>query len=177
VTPPDRSRGPSERPRLEELYVRYAPDAKRLAFLISNDEDGAEDLMQDAFVRVAGRLAHLRRPDSFWWYLRRTITNLAVSRAGRQRIQSARYRTYAAGQTLEARSVEDATSERSDMLGRVEALPPKQRAVLVLRFYEDMTVSDIARLLNASEGTVRSWLSRGIAALRTGLDGEVNHYG
>ena len=62
--------------RLEELYERNAPSALRTAYFLTGDSDLAEDLVQEAFVRVAGRFGHLRTPDAFPAYLRRTIVNL-----------------------------------------------------------------------------------------------------
>ena len=55
-----------ERGSLSDLYVAYAPDGIRLAFLLTGDRALAEDLVQDAFVRLVGRLRHLREPYAFW---------------------------------------------------------------------------------------------------------------
>jgi RNA polymerase sigma factor (sigma-70 family) len=68
---------------LQDLYVRHAPAALRLAYFLSGDRETARDLVQDAFVRVAGRLRHLREPDEFDAYLRRTIVNIHTSRLRR----------------------------------------------------------------------------------------------
>ena len=62
---------------LAELYVRHAAEATRLAYMLTGDRQLAEDLVQDAFVKLAGRLVHLRDPGAFDAYLRRTIVNLA----------------------------------------------------------------------------------------------------
>src|SRR6266581_5976856 len=75
--------------RLGELYVRHADDAVRLAYLLTGDRALAEDLVQDAFVKLAGRLAHLRDPDAFDAYLRRTVVNLANSHFRRKRLERA----------------------------------------------------------------------------------------
>src|SRR5438034_11207824 len=71
--------------RLAELYVRHAAEATRLAYMLTGDRQLAEDLVQDAFVRLAGRLVHLRDPGAFDAYLRRTIVNLANSHFRRKR--------------------------------------------------------------------------------------------
>src|SRR5688500_14105318 len=65
--------------RLEELYVRHIPEATRLAFLMTHDASIAEDVAQDAIVKIAGRLGHLRTPAAFSAYLRRTVVNLCIS--------------------------------------------------------------------------------------------------
>jgi RNA polymerase sigma factor (sigma-70 family) len=68
-----------ERSPLGDLYVRHAPESIRLAFLLTGDRALAEDLVQEAFARLVGRLRHLRDPSAFGAYLRRTIVNLATS--------------------------------------------------------------------------------------------------
>ncbi|HEX5951155.1 MAG TPA: sigma-70 family RNA polymerase sigma factor, partial [Actinomycetota bacterium] len=74
---------------LAELYVRHGPAAQRLAFLLTGDRAQAEDLVQEAFVRVVGRFGHLRVPDAFAAYLRRTIVNLHTSQLRRRRLERA----------------------------------------------------------------------------------------
>jgi RNA polymerase sigma factor (sigma-70 family) len=78
-----------DRGSLSELYVAYAPDGIRLAFLLTGDRALAEDLVQDAFVHLVGRLRHLRETDAFWSYLRRMIVNLAISHFGHRRVERA----------------------------------------------------------------------------------------
>src|ERR671933_2677181 len=73
--------------RLADLYERHAADAVRLAYLLTVSRPVAEDLVQDAFVKLAGRLAHLRDPDAFEAYLRRTVVNLANSHFRRRRVE------------------------------------------------------------------------------------------
>src|SRR5437764_6306673 len=75
--------------RLGELYRRHAPDAARLAYLITGDRALAEDLVQDAFVRMVGRFQDLRNPDAFAAYLRRTVVNLSHSHFRRLRVERA----------------------------------------------------------------------------------------
>src|SRR5688500_3854910 len=72
---------------LEERYVQHAPAALRLAHFLTGDPEAARDLVQDAFVRMAGRFRHLRQPDAFDTYLRRTIVNLHASGLRRRRAE------------------------------------------------------------------------------------------
>src|SRR4030095_13398602 len=74
---------------LADLYERHAPAAGRLAYLLTGDLVLAEDLVQEAFVRVVGRFRHLRVPDAFEAYLRRTIVNLHTSQLRRRRLERA----------------------------------------------------------------------------------------
>ena len=74
---------------LEDRYVRHAPGAVRLAYLLTSDAALAEDITQEAFIRVAGRFRHLRTPDSFDAYLRRTVVNLCMSHHRRRRVERA----------------------------------------------------------------------------------------
>src|SRR5919108_928004 len=75
--------------RLGELYLRHADEAVRLAYLLTGDRALAEDIVQDAFVRLAGRLVHLRDQSAFPAYLRRTVVNLANSHYRRKRVERA----------------------------------------------------------------------------------------
>src|SRR5438270_10702370 len=75
--------------KLGELYLQHADDAVRLAYLLTGDRALAEDLVQDAFVRLAGRLVHLRDPGAFHAYLRRTVVNLSNSHFRRRKVERA----------------------------------------------------------------------------------------
>src|SRR5689334_10267877 len=76
----------AEHGRIGELYLGHADAAVRLAYLLTGDRDVAEDLVQDAFVRLAGRLVHLRDPGAFDAYLRKTVVNLSNSYFRRRRV-------------------------------------------------------------------------------------------
>jgi RNA polymerase sigma-70 factor (sigma-E family) len=153
---------------LSELYVAYAPDALRLAFLLTGDRALAEDLVQDAFVRLVGRLRHLREPDAFWAYLRRTIVNLATSHFRHRRVERAYLERQAAAPTANTND----NDELDEAMHRVLlGLPQRQRASIVLRFYEDLSDVQTAAVLGCSPGTVRSLVSRGMQTLRQTLEG------
>ncbi len=150
--------------RLEELYVRHAPDAIRLAYFLTGNRETARDLVQDAFVKVAGRLQHLRVPDAFDAYLRRTIVNLFTSQLRRMRLE----RTQAARSTGEAERAheEPDVAGRDEMWRAVQTLPARQRAAIVLRFYEDLSERQTAEILRCSTGAANQLTARAIAALR-----------
>jgi RNA polymerase sigma-70 factor (sigma-E family) len=154
----------AEGSRLAELYVRHAAEAIRLAYVLTGDRLLAEDLVQDAFVKLAGRLVHLRDPGAFDPYLRRTVVNLANSYFRRKRIERAHLRRTAAEPPV---SGDAPDIDRRDELWRgLQRLPTRQRTAIVLRIYEDLPEQRVAEILGCRPGTVRSLLSRGLAELR-----------
>jgi RNA polymerase sigma-70 factor (sigma-E family) len=157
---------PAEPRGLEELYVRHAPDAVRLAYLLTGDRALAEDLVQDAFVKVAGRLGHLRSPEAFYPYLRRTIVNLSKNHFRHRAVERA-YVSRAESGDVPMDGAEGRVVAHESMRRALLELPPRQRAALILRFYEDLPEERIAEILECRPGTARSLVSRGVAALRT----------
>ena len=155
---------------LDELYVRHAPAAFRTAYFLTGDRDLAEDLVQDAFVRVAGRFRHLRAPEAFDAYLRRTIVNLFTSHLRRLRLERAELKRRAA----EARpQIDDPDPRIHDGLwSNVRALPARQRAAIVLRLYEDLPEREAAEVLGCSAGAVNSLVAHAMATLRERMEGE-----
>jgi RNA polymerase sigma-70 factor (sigma-E family) len=151
---------------LEELYVANAPTAIRLAYFLTGDRELAEDLVQEAFVRVAGRFRHLRVPDSFPAYMRRTIVNLYTSQLRRKRLE----RAY-----LARRGVDPPASHAVDVAQRDELwralrrLPERQCAAVVLRYYEDLSEREAADVLKVSTGALNALVARATATLREHL--------
>ena len=159
--------GPEAR-GLDELYVRHAPAAFRTAYFLTGDRDLAEDLVQDAFVRVAGRFRHLRAPAAFDAYLRKTIVNLFTSHLRRLRLERAELQRRAA----EVRVPRDDPDPRVDdeLWSKVFRLPERQRAAIVLRFYEDLSERETAEVLGCSTGAVNSLVAHAMATLREGME-------
>lgn len=159
---------PLEGSRLGELYVRHAPDGIRLAYLLTGDRTLAEDLVQEAFARFVGRLLHLRNPEAFEPYLRRTIVNLSRSYFRRRKVERAYLERL-------ARAPDHPPAEpvgQDEVLHEaVLRLPARQRAAIVLRFYEDLSDSQTAEVMRCRPGTVRSLVSRGMTTLRSELAG------
>ena len=150
--------------RLEELYERNAPSALRTAYFLTGDPDLAEDLVQEAFVRVAGRFGHLRTPDAFPAYLRRTIVNLSKNHFRRRAVERS-YLAHEAGRATEGRSDPDVSAYET-MRSALLSLPIRQRAAIVFRYYEDLPEAQIADILGCRPATVRSLVSRGLETLR-----------
>jgi RNA polymerase sigma-70 factor (sigma-E family) len=150
--------------RLGELYAVHAASATRLAYLLTGDRGLAEDLVQEAFVRVAGRLGHLRDPAAFQAYLRRTVINLSRMHFRKRNTERTYLEREANLRPPEGPERDVAVSEamRAALLG----LPERQRAAIVLRFYEDLSDSATGAILQCPAGTVRSLVSRGMETLR-----------
>ncbi len=139
----------------------------RFAHALTGDRELAADLVQDALERTGLAWSRVRRRDDPEGYVRRIIVTRYVSwwrRLRRERLVAAvpeiAYDDPSAG----------AAGGPDETLWRLLAtLPPRQRAVLVLRFYEDLTEVEVARVLGCSVGTVKSNGSRGLARLRQAL--------
>jgi RNA polymerase sigma-70 factor (sigma-E family) len=160
------------RSELADLYVRHVPAANRLAFLLTGSRPQAEDLVHDAFVRCVGRFGHLRAHEAFDAYLRRTIVNLHTSRLRRVRVERAFLEKEAARVERGGSAAMPDIAGREDMWRRLQLLPPRQRAVLVLRYYEDLSEREAADALRCSVAAVKSLTARATAALREGITGE-----
>ena len=148
---------------LDGLYRAHAPGALRFAVMLTGDRSLAEDLVQEAFVRVAAKLDALRDPSAFGAYLTRAVANLAKSHFRHQQVARRHTRTVDAS-SLVVDPVDVATNDA--LLVALRRLPVQQRAALVLRYYEDLSQEEIARVLDCPIGTVKSQLSRGLARLR-----------
>jgi RNA polymerase sigma-70 factor (sigma-E family) len=152
--------------RLGELYEAHAPEAARLAYLLTGDRALAEDLVHEAFVRLFGRFRDLRHPQAFRAYLRTTVVNLARSHFRRRRVERAYLER-------EGRAVDPAPAPdpggREEMWAALQRLRPRQRAAVVLRYYEDLTEAQTAEVLGCAVGTVKSLVSRGLDQLRMEL--------
>jgi RNA polymerase sigma-70 factor (sigma-E family) len=150
--------------RLAEIYERSAPAGFRLAYLLTGNRALAEDLVQEAFLRFVGRLHHLREPEAFDAYLRRTIVNLSKDVFRRRAVERS-YLERRAGELREGHTDRDVAAYES-MRAALISLPSRQRAAIVLRYYEDLHESEIAELLRCRPATVRSLVARGLEALR-----------
>jgi RNA polymerase sigma-70 factor (sigma-E family) len=156
--------------RLAVLYAEHAPEAVRLAYLLAGDRAQAEDLVQDAFVRLAGRFLDLRDPQGFGHYLRRTIVNLNNSWWRRKKVE----RAYLEREMQ--RPVADAPGhdlvERVVLWQSLQRLNARQRTAIVLRFYQDLSEEQTAEAMGVPRGTVKSLVSRGLEAMRGQIRGE-----
>ena len=161
----------SDRIPIAELYARHVPAGTRLAYLLTGDRHDAEDLVQEAFVRCVGRFQHLRTPSSFDAYLRRAIVNLHTSGLRRRRTERAWLEREGPVEARRASAMPDIDA-RVDLWRSLGRLPARQRAALVLRYYEDLSEQDAAAALGCSVAAVKSLVARGSDALRSAVTQE-----
>ena len=157
---------------LADLYERHAPAAGRLAYLLTGDRALAEDLVQEAFVRVVGRFRHLRVPDAFEAYLRRTIVNLHTSHLRRRRLERA-YLEREGGVARAGPTVMPDVGVREELWRALLDLPPRQRVAVVLRYYEDLSERETADALRCSVAAVKSLTARAMETLRARIGSEM----
>jgi RNA polymerase sigma-70 factor (sigma-E family) len=151
-------------------FAEYVADRRhhllRAAYAITRSRDTAEDLLQSA---LAGAFAHwstIRDHRTASGYIRRAMVNTYISWS-RQKWRSQEYATAEPPErpTSATPSVE-LPSDRQPLWSLVTALPPRQRATVVLRYYEGLSGPEVAAVLGCSIGTVKSSTSRGLATLR-----------
>lgn len=150
---------------VEELYAAHYRRLVRLAVLLVRDLETAEDVVQDSFVAMHGKWRSLRDPDRGLAYLRQTIVNRSRSVLRHRGVQ-ARYTPPVAADHQGADVDVLASDRRARVLDAVRALPSRQREVLALRYYADLSEAQIADVLGISRGSVKSHASRGVASLR-----------
>lgn len=154
---------------LEELYAAHWRQLVRLAVLLVRDAGTAEEVAQDAFVAMHGRWGKLRDNDKALAYLRQAVVNRSRSVLRHQVVVDRHLRAQAArpdptAPASDARAL--AADRRVAVLTALGQLPDRQREVLVLRHYLDLSEAEIADTLGIARGSVKSHASRGSAALR-----------
>ncbi|MEU4806702.1 SigE family RNA polymerase sigma factor [Actinosynnema sp. NPDC023587] len=134
---------------------------RRTAYLLCGDWHRAEDLVQTALTKLYVAWPRVRRDGSVDAYARKILVRAAVddSRRGFRRRETV-------VESLPETSVPGDAPADFDVRAALAALPPGQRAVVVLRYWEDLGVAETARLLGRTEGTVKSQAAKGLAALR-----------
>jgi RNA polymerase sigma-70 factor (sigma-E family) len=141
----------------------------RFAMVLTGDSGLAEDIVAEVLARAYQRWDRIGAVDDVNAYVRRMIVNEYTSWwRKRRRIVSQPLDDY----DIPTPDHAGHHAEREEMVQRLARLPRRQRAAVVLRFYEGLPDAEIAAMLGCSEGTVRSHISRGIAALRTDLVGD-----
>ena len=140
----------------------------RLAWLLTGGHDSAEDELQVALEKSYVKWGRIRRMVAPEAYVRRVLANTAISQSRRSFLHHEVVRPELPERV--GASFEDGSDSRSLLWPLVCALPPRQRAVVVLRFYEDLTEAQVAQVLGCSIGTVKSQGHDAMRSLRRGVD-------
>lgn len=155
------------RSELRDLYDEHRASLVRLAALVVPGD--AEEIVQDAFVRAYIAWDRLRAPDKALAYLRSTVLNGARSRARHLRVVGRTDPPHGApAASPEAAAV--ARDEHNHVIAALRALPRRQRECLALRYYVDLSETEIANTLGISNGSVKTHIHRGLAALAHHLE-------
>jgi RNA polymerase sigma-70 factor (sigma-E family) len=157
-----------------EFAARELGGLVRLAMMLTGDRELARDLVQDVMLKVQSRWSRVAAADSPERYVKTMVVNAHLSW---RRRWSVRHMVVAySEQMLDAPTPDHAASivDHDDIWQRLATLPRQQRAVLVLRYYERLTDTEIAEVLGCAVGTVRGYASRALASLRLGLATEVD---
>jgi RNA polymerase sigma-70 factor (sigma-E family) len=144
--------------RVERLFASEYAGLCRLATLLVGDRHRGEEIVMEAFLQTFTSWRRLRDPDAAPAYLRRAVVNIARSQLRRRIVEwRANARSHSAEQTRDARSE---PLHLDPVLLAVQALPSRQRAAVVLRYYADLPEAEIAETLGCSAGTVKSQLAK-----------------
>ena len=156
--------------QVERLFATEYVGLCRLATLLVGDRGRAEEIVMEAFLQTFTSWRRLRDPQAAPAYLRRAVVNIARSHLRRRVVEwRANARAHSADSTREG-----ATEPRhlDPVLHAVQALPARQRAAVVLRYYLDLSEADIAETLGCSPGTVKSQLAKARTTLASRLSPE-----
>ncbi|HEY7430097.1 MAG TPA: SigE family RNA polymerase sigma factor [Streptosporangiaceae bacterium] len=163
------AKGAASKRRFEAFVAGSADTLFRTAELMTGDTGAAEDLVQETFIRVARRWHRVESMDHPLAYARRIVINLVLDGASRRSRQRAELEP-PGGQRMEAADESAARAlrgvdDQAEFRWALAQLAPRERAVLVLRYWADLPVAEVAEILGCSTGTVKSTASRGAARL------------
>jgi RNA polymerase sigma-70 factor (sigma-E family) len=164
--------------RSRQEFDRFVADAAdgllRSAYLVVWDFAEAEDLLQECLFKVARRWPRVRAMEQPVAYARKVLINLALDE-GRRRTRQQSELAPSAALHIDQRQDDGAArlfgrvEASADLIGALGELPPRQRAALVLRYFEDMSEAQVADAMGCSVGTVKSTSSRALVRLRAAL--------
>lgn len=156
---------------LTALYTAHYRELVRLAAFLTSDRDNAEEIVQDAYVKVHGSWRGLREPDKAEAYLRTAVVNLSRSRLRRRQVV-AKHQPEPARDIASAETMALQTSRHDAVVHALRQLPRRQREAVTLRYFGDLTEAQTAAAMGCSAGAVKSHTSRAMAALRPLLEDE-----
>jgi len=161
--------------RFREFARNQAGALRRSAFLLCGDWHLAEDLVQTTLLKLHGAWPRVTRRHQPVSYARKTLLNCWLDerrRPWRRTEQRDGTLPDSADPSADPVASHERAGLRAELLAALATLPPRQRAVLVLRFFESLSVVETAEALGCSDGTVKSQTFKGLAAMKAAFDGE-----
>ena len=149
----------TRRAAFEDLYRAHVGEARRVAYLSVGDIAHAEDIVQEAFIRVLGRFGDIRKPAAFKTYLLRTVVSLSKNHFRRRSLE--RHHPHMPPAPVGAPVEPD-----DELLNALRKLPYRQRTAVVLRYCQDLSENETAQILHTSTKAVQSLVRRGLATLK-----------
>jgi len=159
----------TEAPTFEEYAASAWPALYRYAYLLAGNHPDAEDVAQQTLIKAHQAWARVTASDSPNAYVRRMLTNTYLSG---KRPKKRRFELLTDAPPEPAHAPSASSEDRMALWPHVLALPPRQRAVIVLRYYEDLNEAEIADALGCSRGNVKSTAHRALQALRAAIGSE-----
>ena len=159
-----------------EYFARRQDAVRRTAFLLCGDWHKADDIAQVAFVALHRRWRKIRDRAALDAYVRKTLVRASIDES-RRPWRRERFVDDLPEPPPDEEGFDTNVVNREMLLEGLRQVPPRQRAVLVLRYFDGLDVAATAEILGCTEGTVKSQTARGLAALRTALGAEVNTRG
>lgn len=147
----------------QEYMAARWPGLVRTAFLLTGDRFLAEDLAQTTLTKVYAAWRRVRRADDVDAYVRRVLVNTNASRFRKRRVTE---HLVAAPYDARGHEPHEPIPQRSALMAALAELPARQRAVVVLRYWEDLSEREVAAILGCAQGTVKSQAAKGLARLR-----------
>ncbi len=152
----------SDEDAFRDFVIARSAALLRVAFLLTGDRGHAEDLLQTALMKTSRRWSQLVDREASYAYVRRVMVNTQTSWLRRRRVVE----SFVDVVPESAAQEDDFSAIEGRMLPALAQLPPGMRAVIVLRFYEDLSEAETAGLLGCSCGTVKSQAAKALAKLR-----------
>jgi len=159
----------SEDEAIAALFREHARSLVRLARLFADDRNAAEDLVQEAFLRLRRSFHRIENPERTAAYLRSIVLNLARDH-NRRGLMSLRHRMPEEESQLSAEDRIVLREDQQQMLDALQTLPRRQRDCVTLRYYLELSIPDIAMTLGISVNSVKTHLQRAIAVLEARLE-------
>jgi RNA polymerase sigma-70 factor (sigma-E family) len=160
--------------RDDDEFVAFAgarqAQLRRTAYLICGDWHQASDIVQEALIRVYVAWPRLVRRDALGAYARRAVVNVAIDMSRKR--SSTEIPTVADEERPHDTDVAGSVTRQQTLLAALARLPERQRACVVLRYFEDLPVSEVAEVLGCTQGTVKSQTSRAISTLQSILSAQ-----